>query len=177
MNRLRSLVSALLTSAWGPAALRGVAFSAALVGLGLLGSGLFDRWLVPRSAAAAPGGRARPPHATSAVAPRTSGPHARAAPSAPSPSPSSPPSSSSPAEGGKPSAKTPDGRLVLNLATLEEIDALPGIGPSKARAIVDLRAKLGGRFKKLEELMRVRGIKRKLLERIRPLVVLDPPPA
>lgn len=170
MNRLRSLVSALASSAWGPAALKGLAFTAVLAGLGLLGSGVFDRWLTPRPAAAAPASPSartpapRPPSSSSAKPPSP------ASSAAPRPAPA-------PAGSVVPAAKTPDGRLILNLATAEEIDALPGIGPSKARAIVELRAKLGGRFKKLEELMRVRGIKRKLLERLRPLVVLDPPPA
>jgi competence protein ComEA len=63
--------------------------------------------------------------------------------------------------------------VVLNTATEADLTKLPGVGPKKARAILSLREKLGGRFKRIEDLMRVRGLKRKALEKIRPLVVLD----
>lgn len=69
-----------------------------------------------------------------------------------------------------------DGKIVLNRATEDELTKLPGVGKKKAQAIVALREKLGGRFKRLEDLMRVRGLKRKALERIRPHVVLDAEP-
>ena len=72
-------------------------------------------------------------------------------------------------------AKTADGRTVLNLAEERDLDGLPGIGPKRAQAILALRTELG-RFRKLEDLLRVRGIGRRLLERLRPLVVIDPPP-
>lgn len=47
------------------------------------------------------------------------------------------------------------GRLVnLNTATLQELEALPEIGPVKARAIIDARP-----FSSVEDVMRVKGIK------------------
>ncbi len=73
------------------------------------------------------------------------------------------------------SARTSDGRVILNLAAEADLIGLPGIGPKKAKAIIELREKLGGRFKRLEELTRIRGIKRKFLDRLRPRVLLDPP--
>jgi len=70
----------------------------------------------------------------------------------------------------------PDGRVILNLATEEELTRLPGIGPSRARAILTLRQRLT-RFRAVEDLLRVKGIGRKTLRRLRPSVVLDRPPA
>lgn len=67
-----------------------------------------------------------------------------------------------------------DGRVVLNLATVEELCKLPGIGPSRANKILALRDKQG-RFKSVRDLRKVRGIGVKSLKRLEPLVVLDPP--
>jgi competence protein ComEA len=70
---------------------------------------------------------------------------------------------------------TKDGKVILNLATVADLEKLPGVGKKKAAAILALRDKLGGRFKSLGELARVRGIKRKFIERIKDKVVLDAP--
>jgi competence protein ComEA len=69
--------------------------------------------------------------------------------------------------------RLPDGRVVLNLATEDDLRTLPGIGPAKARAILAVRAKLG-KFTRVEQLRRVKGVGPKLLARLRPKVVLDP---
>ncbi len=73
----------------------------------------------------------------------------------------------------KASAESP---VALNSATLEDLRRLPGIGPKKAEAILALRAKLG-RFRRPEELMRVKGIGRGTFKKLRPLVRVDEPPA
>jgi competence protein ComEA len=67
-----------------------------------------------------------------------------------------------------------DGRVILNVASEEELTRLPGIGPSRARAIVALRQRLA-KFRAVEDLLRVKGIGRKTLRRIKPSVVLDRP--
>lgn len=76
--------------------------------------------------------------------------------------------------GTAPSGITPDGKVVLNVATSAELTRLPSVGPRRAEAIIALRTKLV-RFRRLTQLLRVRGIGRKSLKRIEPLVVLDPP--
>lgn len=66
----------------------------------------------------------------------------------------------------------PDGVVNVNTATAEELARLPGIGDSKARAILDYR-KQRGAFKSVEQLREVKGIGDAALERIRPHVALE----
>ncbi|WP_455136289.1 ComEA family DNA-binding protein [Thermophilibacter sp.] len=61
------------------------------------------------------------------------------------------------------------GLVNLNSATVEELDTLPGVGESTARAIVEDR-EANGPFTAPEDLMRVSGIGEKKFERIRGLV-------
>jgi len=81
-----------------------------------------------------------------------------------------------PSDAGAPgAATTTDGKIILNQAGPDELRHLPGIGPKRADAIVALRAKLGGRFKRVSDLLRVKGIGPKGLKKIEPHVVLDAP--
>jgi competence protein ComEA len=62
----------------------------------------------------------------------------------------------------------------LNTATLAQLDALPGIGESKAKAILAYRMEKGS-FKKVEDLLEVKGIGEKMLVKIKPLVYVQQP--
>src|SRR5262249_56516596 len=59
------------------------------------------------------------------------------------------PSSAEPAPApgaAPPTGITPDGKVILNQASAEELTKLPGVGPKRAQAIIALRTKLK-RFK------------------------------
>lgn len=74
------------------------------------------------------------------------------------------------ASGGAASAAS-SGPVDLNTATLEQLDALPGVGPATAKAILAERGKRG-RFKSVEDLLDVRGIGPAKLDAIRDLVTV-----
>ena len=61
----------------------------------------------------------------------------------------------------------------INTATQAELETLPGIGPSKAEAIVSHRARRP--FKKVEDIMRVKGIGRKTFKKLSPYLKVSPP--
>ena len=67
-------------------------------------------------------------------------------------------------------------RATLNLdaATLDQLETLPGIGRKVAERIVEYRTKSGG-FKKIEELMNVKGIGEKSFLKIKPLISVAKP--
>lgn len=60
----------------------------------------------------------------------------------------------------------------VNTATLEQLDALPGIGPSKAAAIIAARERRP--FRRLNDLLRVPGIGRSTLQRLAPYLRFGP---
>lgn len=156
-ERLAALVAWGRASAWVPLVLRSVGTVVAVVALAVVGS-------MPLASA-----RVQLPARTEAVLPALSpsaapaAPHASGAAEAATPPPAAPAAEQS---GGK--------QVVLNEATTEELQTLPGVGPKRAEAILSLRQRLG-RFKRVEDLLRVKGIGNASLRRLKPLVVLDAP--
>ncbi|MFO0694812.1 MAG: helix-hairpin-helix domain-containing protein [Polyangiales bacterium] len=71
-------------------------------------------------------------------------------------------------------APSPPTVVDVNSATLEELVRLPGIGETRARAILETRARRP--FRRLQDLMRVPGIGRKTLERLAPHLTIGAPP-
>ena len=69
---------------------------------------------------------------------------------------------------------TPEDPVYLNQASAEQLRRLPGAGPKRAEAIVELRQRIG-KFQRVEDLMRVKGIGRSTIRKWRPLVRLDAP--
>ena len=62
----------------------------------------------------------------------------------------------------------------LNAATVQELEQLPGIGPTTAKAIVQFRIK-SGRFRRVEDLLAIRGISEGKLKKLRPYITVSPP--
>ena len=60
-------------------------------------------------------------------------------------------------------------RFNLNEASWEALTLIPGIGEGTARKIVLYRLK-HGKFKRLEDIMKIKGIGRKTYERLKPYV-------
>jgi len=77
----------------------------------------------------------------------------------------------SPPDGSAPDAAT--AMININTASVEELDKLPGIGPSIAKAIIDYRTK-NGPFKQIEDINDVKGIGDALFEKIKDQITVGP---
>lgn len=65
-----------------------------------------------------------------------------------------------------------DGKVNINLASVEELCSLPGIGESRAADIVAYREKQG-RFQSCEDIMKVSGIKQSVFQKIQDKIKVD----
>jgi competence protein ComEA len=66
-----------------------------------------------------------------------------------------------------------DGVVNIQTASADQLQLLPGIGPSKAQAIVQFRERRA--FRRVQDLMRVRGIGRATFRRLRSMLTVDGP--
>lgn len=64
-------------------------------------------------------------------------------------------------------------KININTASQAELQKLPRIGEVVAQRIIDFREK-NGKFKKIEELMKVRGIGEKTFDNLKDLITVGP---
>lgn len=158
---------------WSKPVARTLLVAGGLVLLALLGRSTLAGATAPTAAASVDimGAAAAPSSATQVAADAASPP--------PVGPPSLPAGEAAPAALRVQGPATPEDPVFLNQANAEDLRRLPGIGQKRALAILTLRAKVG-RFRQIEDLMRVKGIGRATLKKLRPLVKLDlpaPPPS
>jgi competence protein ComEA len=183
LRRLHGAASTARGSTWAPAVLRVLSVGGAMVGLAAIGSNSLPA-AYSSPAPSAVNGQVNhgavldlpPVLATATAAASAARPApgtAEAAGSANTPEPEAAPQEDS--ETKSEPGVTADGKIVLNTANAAQLDRLPGVGPKRAEQIVALRTRLG-RFKTLNDLLRIRGIGRRTLQKMLPQLVLDPPP-
>ncbi len=69
------------------------------------------------------------------------------------------------------SSAAPPKKVNINTASVAELQTLPRIGPQIAQRIVDYRTK-NGKFKRVEDIMKVRGIGEKVFEEIKDKITI-----
>lgn len=112
--------------------------------------------------------------AAPAAAAPAAAPAAKPAPAATAPAPAAAPAATAPAKAKAPAAEkaapaklAPGERVNINTAPKEKLDALPGIGPVKAQAIID-----GRPYAKPEDVMKVKGIKQGEYNKIKDIITV-----
>jgi competence protein ComEA len=169
-------------SVWAPIALKALGILAGMLALAGVGASSLARGAgVPAAARSSPPGGAiaaglgvlakvEPGRGSGAKAAASTPPAGSTRTPSASPAPSADAGAPPPASG-----VTADGKVILNRASVDEMNLLPGVGPKRAQALVDLRTKLGGRFKRMADLLRLKGIGPKGLRKIEAKAVLDAP--
>ena len=72
----------------------------------------------------------------------------------------------------QPATMTKAATVDLNSASVSDLESLPGVGRRTAERIVEYRQK-NGAFKKIEELMNVKGIGEKSFLKLKPLITVS----
>ncbi len=67
----------------------------------------------------------------------------------------------------------PKGKVNINTASQSELEALPRIGPKVAQRIIEFRTQ-NGNFKKVEDIMKVKGIGEKIFQQLKDLITVGP---
>jgi comEA protein len=62
-------------------------------------------------------------------------------------------------------------KVNINTASLEELQKLPRVGPQIAQRILDYR-KENGNFKRVEDILKVRGVGEKMYEQLKDLITV-----
>lgn len=186
-------------SVWAPVALKLVGLTLAMIALsgvgvasmlsgadgvrvplaGMLGADIHAPWLADKPAAEPHPNRrsGAPSPQTAVVLPASSGAsggETKQAPAAAVAADDSHAATREPARAPSSAGMTEDGKVILNLASVEDLRHLPGVGQKRAESILALRSRLG-RFKQVSDLLRVKGIGVRGLKKIMPHVVLDAP--
>jgi competence protein ComEA len=193
MTKLKEVWSAVQSVAGAPWAQRVGRAAGYLLGVALLavvGSGHMARWLSPTpslglavaeaATAPPPSVAASPPTAkVAALKPREAAsepPSVEAAATTRVEAEAAPDETAAPAanlDGGAPAnGVAADGKVILNLASEEDLRRLPGVGHGRAQAILALRERMK-KFTRVEDLLKVKGIGRRKLAQLRPLVRVD----
>ncbi len=71
--------------------------------------------------------------------------------------------------------KSSDQKININTAQSEELQKLPRVGPAIAQRIIDYR-KENGNFKRIEDIMKVRGIGEKVFGQLKDLITVGAEP-
>jgi competence protein ComEA len=75
--------------------------------------------------------------------------------------------------GAQAQTNPPKGKVNINTATQADLESLPRIGPKVAQRIIDYRSQ-NGNFKKVEDLMKVKGIGEKIFAQIKDMITVGP---